>query len=168
MSQPTPIYGRSRSYRFLALLALVALVVSFFRVIDASGGSPVGIAGIAGFSALFFYSWRRSVRRVPVMHIQESGFSVDDPAQPFGLIEFDEIEEIRIYALLEHPMVAFRLHHPDQLRRRGPALLRMITKPAWHLSHYQVVVELDAWDDQVAAVKSVAVKAGVPIRSELI
>ena len=89
-------------------------------------------------------------------------------AQPFGLIEFDEIEELRIYALLERPMIAFRLHHPDRLRRRGPAVLRAVSKMTWPLQHYQVVVELDAWNDQVAAIKSVAVKSGIPIRSELL
>jgi hypothetical protein len=30
------------------------------------------------------------------------------------------------------------------------------------------VVQLDEWNDQVAAIKSVAVRSGIPIRSELL
>lgn len=168
MSPPTPIYGHSRGYRALALLAMVGIVVSLVDVATGAGVRVVGITGLTGFSVLFFYAWRKSSRRVVVLRIQEEGFSIDDPAQPFGVIPFHEIEEIRIYALLEYPMVAFRLHNPDHLRRRGPVLLRMISKPMWHLSHYQIVVQLDAWNDQVASIKSVATRTGIPVRSELV
>jgi hypothetical protein len=47
-------------------------------------------------------------------------------------------------------------------------MIRLFAKPLWSLRHYPIVLQLDAWNDQVAAVKSVAVKAGVPIRSELL
>ncbi len=168
MSSNTPIYGHSRGYRVLAVFAMVATVVSLLDLARAMGPRIVGVAGAIGFAAIFVYSWRRAVRRVVVLHIQESGFSVDDPAQPFGLIEFDEIEELRIYALMERPVVAFRLHHPDHLRRRGPVLIRAMAKVSWPWRQYHIVVQLDAWNDQVASIKSVAVKAGVPIRSELL
>jgi hypothetical protein len=102
------------------------------------------------------------------MAIDETGFQLHDPTQPFGLIEFDEIEEIRIYALLEHPMVGFRLQDPDLIRRQGPAITRVAVKPVWAMRHYHIVLELDHLNDQVAAIKSVAVRAGIPIRSELI
>ena len=94
MSHHTPIYGHSRGYRTLALLAVAAIVVSFLDIERGVGMSSVGIVGLIGFSALFFYAWRRAARRVVVMNIQEGGFSIDDPAQPFGLIEFDEFVSI--------------------------------------------------------------------------
>lgn len=168
MDDRTAIYGHSRGYRALAFLAIAACIVSMLGFSRNSGFSSVETIGLIGFSILFLYAWRRSVRRVVVMRIAEEGFVIEDPAQPFGLLGFEEIEEIRIYALLERPMVAFRLHDPDRLRRRGPALLRMLVKAVWPLRHYQVLIQLDSWDDQVGAVKSVAVKAGIPIRSELI
>jgi hypothetical protein len=168
MSQHTPIYGHSRGYRTLAILAMVAVIFSFLDFRSGYGISAIGLIGLVGFSALFFYAWFRSTRRVVVLTIEETGFAVEDPAQTFGLIEFEEIEEIRIYALLEHPMIAFRLHHPDQVRRRGPAVMRVVVKAFWPLQHYQIVVQLDEWNDQVAAIKSVAVRSGIPIRSELL
>ncbi|HKK49901.1 MAG TPA: hypothetical protein VJ932_12455 [Alkalispirochaeta sp.] len=168
MSHHTPIYGHSRGYRALAFFSIAVAAVLVLGVQRGIGIGPVRIAGVLGFTGLFFYAWRRFSQRHEVLRIEENGFSVQDPAQPIGLIEFDEIEEMRIYALRERPTVAFRLHDADSVRRRGPALLRCGAKYLWQLRTYQVVVELDAWNDQVAAVKSVAVKAGIPIRSELI
>ncbi|MFW5694115.1 MAG: hypothetical protein ACOCYB_03025 [Alkalispirochaeta sp.] len=168
MSQHTPIYGHSRGYRALALFSIAIAGMLVFGVQRTVGIGTVRLAGVLGFTGLFFYAWRRFAQRSEVLRIEDSGFSVEDPAQPFGLIEFDEIEEIRIYALLERPTVAFRLYDPNAVRRRGPATLRIGASILWHMRTYQIVVELDEWNDQVAAIKSVAVKAGIPIRSELI
>ncbi|MCG8478161.1 MAG: hypothetical protein MI724_03625 [Spirochaetales bacterium] len=166
MSQNTPIYGHSRGYRLLALFSVVAVAVSVFAF-DV-GFDPVAIAGTIGFAALFLYSWRRSARRIVVLNIEDDGFAVLDPAQPLGLITFEEIEEIRIYALLEHPTIGFRLTDPDRIRRRGPAVLRVLNKPFWTIRHYQVVVQLDNLNDQVAAIRSTAARCGIPVRSELL
>ena len=166
MSQRTPIYGHSRGYRLLALFSVAAVAVSVI-VFDV-GYDPVAVAGAIGFAVLFFYSWRRAARRVVVLTIEDDGFTVLDPAQPLGLITFDEIEEIRIYALLEHPTIGFRLTDPDRIRRRGPAVLRVLNKPFWTARHYHVVVQLDNLNDQVAAIRSTAARAGIPIRSELL
>ncbi|MEX2442553.1 MAG: hypothetical protein WD492_03030 [Alkalispirochaeta sp.] len=168
MSQHTPIYGHSRGYRALALFSIGVAAILVLGIQRGSGIGTVRFGGVLGFTALFFYAWRRFAQRVEVLRIEDKGFSVQDPAQPLGLIEFDEIEEIRIYALLERPTVAFRLQDPDSVRQRTPAIYRIGTNLLWPLRHYQVVVELDEWNDEVAAVKSVAVKAGIPIRSELI
>lgn len=168
MSQATRIYGHSRGYRNLTLFAIAAMGISGFQLDRGAGINPVALVGLLSFAGLFFYAWRRTTRRVVVLQIEEEGFSILDPAQPMGLIRFDEIEELRIYALLERPMVAFRLHEPHQVRRRGPAMIRLFAKPLWSLRHYPIVLQLDAWNDQVASVKSVAVKAGIPIRSELL
>ena len=119
MNPNAPIYGHSRGYRLLALLSIAAVVVSFLDFDRPTGLSVVGIVGIVGFTGLFLYSWRRATKRVVVMQIEDTGFAVVDPTQHFGLIEFDEIDEIRIYALLEQPMVAFRLADPNPVRRRG-------------------------------------------------
>ncbi len=168
MSQYTPIYGYSRGYRALAFFSIAVTAVLVLGIQRGVGIGPVRLAGIVGFTSLFFYAWYRFSQRREVLRIEEAGFSVQDPAQPLGLIEFDEIEEIRIYALLERPTVAFRLQDADFVRRRGPAMLRWGTKYLWGMRTYHITVELDEWNDQVAAIKSVAVKAGIPIRSELL
>lgn len=168
MNDETVIYGHSRGYRVLAAFSALALTLSFSAVVGYSGGNPVAIAGTVGFGYLTVYAWRRCSRRIEVMRITDVGFNVTDPAQPLGLIRYEEIEELRIYALHSVPTVGIRLTEPDHIRRRGPAIMRLITKPIWMLRHYQVILELDGLNDQVAAIKSVAVKMGIPIRSELL
>lgn len=118
--------------------------------------------------ALFLYAWARAARRTPVVVIEELGFSVVDPALPLGLVHFGEIEEVRIYATLANPVVAFRFHDPDTVRRRAPAAFRLALKGWWRLHHYHVVVQLDHLNDQVAAIQSTALRAGVPVTSELV
>ncbi|MFW5827899.1 MAG: hypothetical protein ACOCU4_07400, partial [Alkalispirochaeta sp.] len=105
MGQHTPIYGYSRGYRALAFFSIAVTAVLVVGIQGGTGIGPVRLAGIFGFTILFFYAWYRFSQRREVLRIEENGFSVQDPAQPFGLIEFDEIEEIRIYALLERPTV---------------------------------------------------------------
>lgn len=168
MSPNTPIYGHSRGYRALALFSIGVAIFLVLGLQRSPGIGTVRLSGVLGFTGLFFYAWRRYSQRVEMLRIEDRGFSVQDPALPLGLIEFDEIEEIRIYALLERPTIAFRLHDPDTVRRRAPAFARLTTIVLWQVKSYQVVVELDEWNDQVAAIKSVAVQAGIPIRSELI
>jgi hypothetical protein len=168
MSQQTPIYGHSRGYRALALFSIGVAAILVFGLQRGSGIGAVRLSGVLGFTGLFFYAWRRFAQRVEVIRIEEHGFSILDPAQPLGLLEFEELEEIRIYALLERPTIAFRLYDPDTVRCRTPAIFRLGAAVLWQVRHYQIVVELDEWNDQVAAIKSVAVKAGIPIRSELL
>lgn len=168
MGADTPIYGHSRGYRTLAWVAAAALAVSTFVMIQSPGFSPVATTGTVGFGALFFYAWNRSQRRLVVLVIEEEGFSIQDPALMVGLCRYEEIEEIRIWALAARPMVAFRFHEPDHIRRRAPVLLRAAGKPFWRWRHYHIVVELERLDDQVAAIKSTAARVGIPVRSELL
>lgn len=168
MSQHTPIYGHSGGYRALSLFAVGATAI---LILGLQRGAPIGavrLGGILGFAALSLYAWQRFSRRTEVLRIMDNGFAIQDPAQPLGLIEFDEIAEIRIYALLERPRIAFQLHTPHSVRCRAPVIFRLATLFIWQMRHYQVVVELDEWNDQLVAIKSVAVRAGIPIRSELI
>jgi hypothetical protein len=168
MGSGTTIYGYSRGYRFLVILSVVAIMITGVLVTESRGIDPIALAGLIGFSALFLYSWNRASRRVAVATIGEDGFSIKDPALLIGSIAFEEIEEIRIYAMRAHPTVAFRLHTPDLVRRRAPTLVRVTLRPVWLVRHYQIVLQLDNLDDQIAAIKSVAAKHGIPIRSELI
>jgi hypothetical protein len=46
--------------------------------------------------------------------------------------------------------------------------MRVLVKPIWRFRHYQIILQLDDLDDQVAAIKSVAVRVGIPVRSELL
>ncbi len=168
MRDATSVYGFSRGYRILATVSLGACVLSALVMVRRSGLPAVPVAGVAGFFLLFLYAWSRSAKRIPVMQIVEKGFVILDPALTLGLVEFSEIQELRIFATLENPMVALQLEHPDQVRRRAPTILRWLLKPVWLFRHYHVVVQLDHLNDQVAAIKSTALKAGIPVTSELI
>lgn len=168
MGADTPIYGHSRGYRTLAWVVSAALAVSAYVMVRSPGFSPVASAGAVGFGILALHAWNRAQRRLVVLVIENEGFSVHDPAIMVGLCRFEEIAEIRIWALSARPLVAFRFHEPDRVRRRAPALLRMAGKPFWHLRHYHIVLELDRLDDQVAAIKSTAARTGIPLRSELL
>jgi len=168
MHDGTRIYGYSRGYRFLALFSVFGIVITGILVTESRGIDPVALTGLIGFSALFLYCWSRASRRVVVLSIEADGIRVMDPAIPLGLVRYDEIEEIRIYAMLAQPTVAFRLHDSETVRRRSPTMVRILLHVFWHLRHYHIVIQLDHLDDQVAAIKSVAAKQGIPVRSELI
>ena len=168
MSADTVIYGHSRGYRVLAVFAIGAFAVTTSLAVKNPGVNAVAVTGALGFGILAWYAWHRSSRRIDIMHITDDGFFLTDPAQPLGLIRYEEIEELRIHALHSHPIIGFRLVEPDRIRRRGPAMMRVFVKPLWRLRLYQVVVELDGLNDQVAAIKSVAVRTGIPVRSELL
>ncbi len=168
MKDGTTIYGYSRGYRFLSLFSVFAIVIVGILLTRSPGIDPVAVSGLVGFSVLFFYSWSRASRRVAVIKIEENGLDILDPAIPLGIVRYEEIEEVRIYATLAQPTVAFRLHDPEQVRRRGPMLLRGFLFLLWLIHHYQIAIQLDHLDDQVAAIKSVAARHGIPVRSELI
>jgi hypothetical protein len=168
MSADTVIYGHSRGYRVLAVFAFGACAISLSAAFKNPGVNIVALVGAVAFGILTWYAWRRSTLRTDILHITDDGFLLTDPAQTLGLIRYDEIEELRIHALHSHPIVGYRLLEPDHIRRRGPAIMRVIVKPIWRLRHDQVVVELDGLNDQVAAIKSVAVRTGIPVRSELL
>lgn len=168
MNDETVIYGHSRGYRVLAAFSALALTLSLSVVVGYSGANPVAAIGTVGFGFLTVYAWRRCTRRIEVMRITDNGFRLTDPALTLGLIRYEEIEELRIYALHSVPTVGIRLAEPDHIRRRGPAIMRLFTKPIWKIRHYQVILELDGLNDQIAAIKSVAVKMGIPVRSELL
>jgi len=168
MSTRTVIYGHSRGYRTLALFASVALILSVSVLVGRTPINIVAAAGAVGFGVLSAYAWPRSVRTIDVLHIAEEGFVLTDPAQAFGLIRYEEIEEVRIYALHQNPMIGIRLVEPDHIRRRGPAITRVLIKPLWRVRHYQIITEISELNDQVAAIRSVAVRMGIPVRSELL
>lgn len=168
MNDGTTIYGYSRGYRFLALFSVLAILITGILVTESRGVDPVALSGLMGFSVLFLYCWSRASRRVEVMRIEDEGLCILDPAIPLGHIGYDEIEELRIYAMLAQPTIAFRLNNPEEVCRRGPAMLRVLLYFFSHFRHYQIVIQLDHLDDQVAAIKSVAAKHGIPVRSELI
>ncbi len=168
MGADTVIYGHSRGYRLLAMLSVIALFISLTLTVNRPGVNWVSAAGVLGFAFLSWYSLQRSLRRIEVLRILDDGFSITDPAQPFGNVGFDGIEEVRIFALHAKPRVGFRLSDPDQIRRQGPVMTRIVVKPLWRIRQYQIVVELDELNDQVGAIKSVAVRAGIPVRSELL
>ena len=168
MGLDTAIYGHSRGYRILTVLSLAALTLSLVTFLNRPGFNPVAAVAIPAFALLTVHSLRRAVHRIAVLHITDTGFVFTDPAQTFGLVEFDEIEELRIYALPEKPLVGVRFVEPDHIRRRGPVVMRVLVKPIWRFRHYQIILQLDDLDDQVAAIKSVAVRVGIPVRSELL
>ena len=168
MGADTVIYGHSRGYRFLALISVLAFLISLTLTVNRPGINWVAAAGVLGFAVLTTYSLHRSVRRIEVMRITEDGFSITDPAQAFGNISYDGIGEIRIFALQAKPRVGFCLIDPDRIRRQGPAITRVVVIPLWKLRQYQIVVELDELNDQIGAIKSVAVRTGIPVRSELL
>lgn len=168
MRESTPIYGRSRGYRSLAIIALLALILSVTNLTDPLRTGPVPIAGTIGFALLATYAWVRTIRRTIIMKIEDRGFSICDPACALGLLPYEEIEEIRIYATLERPMVGFRVHDSAFILRRTPAVMRVLLLPAWTFRRYQVVLELDCFNDQIIAIKSTALKAGIPVVSELV
>lgn len=167
MNGETAIYGHSRGYRVLAAFSIGALIVSMSVLFNRPGINAAAI-GTVGFGILAVYAFRRSTRRTEILFIADDGFRLTDPAQPLGLVRYEEIEEIRIYALHNNPMIGIRLSDPDPIRRRGPAMMRILVKPLWRIRHYHVVLELDGLNDQVAAIKSVAVRMGIPVRSELL
>lgn len=168
MQEGTPIYGHSRGYRALAMVALLALVLTLASFTEAGRASPVTISGSVGFALLGLYSWTRSVRRTVVMTIEERGFCICDPAIALGLLPYEEIQEIRIYATLERPMVAFRPNAISLVSRRIPLVMRIVLYPLWAFRRYPIVLELDRFNDQIAAIKSTALKAGIPVVSELV
>lgn len=168
MNDEAAIYGFSRGYKTLALVALVSALISLWIVHRTGRIVSVPLAGAVGFFALSIYAWSRGSCRTVVLVIHEEGFDIRDPAMPMGLIKFSEIQEVRIFATLEHPLVGLALHKPQEIRRRGPAVLRWLLKPIWMVHTYPIVVQLDGLNDQVMAIKSTALKAGVPVNSELV
>ena len=150
------------------MVSLVALLLSTANLMDPNRSGPVPVAGVTGFAVLTTFAWVRSARRTAVMLIEEHGFCICDPAFAPGLLPYEQIEEIRIYATLERPMVAFRMHDPAFLRARTPVVMRIVLQPVWAFRRYQIVLELDRFNDQVAAIKSTAFKAGIPVVSELV
>jgi hypothetical protein len=168
MSDGTRIYGHSRGYRALTIVALVAFILSVTNLLEPREPGGVPIAGALGFGLLLVFSWSRASRRTVVLTIEEDGFCVCDPAIALGVLAFDEIAAIRIYATLERPMVGFAIQDPTLLRRRMPIVMRLLLVPLWWTRRYQVVVELDRFNDQIAAIKSTALKAGIPVISELV
>ncbi len=168
MRDEAAIYGFSRGHKTLAIVALFSAVVSFWIVYRTGRIVSVPLTGGIGFFALSIYAWTRGACRIVVLVIQEDGFEIRDPAMPLGLIKYTEIQELRIFATLEHPLVGFALHKPHEIRRRGPAVLRWLLKPVWTIRPYPIVVQLDGLNDQVMAIKSTALKAGIPVNSELV
>ncbi len=168
MGADTVIYGHSRGYRLLAMLSFIALFVSLSILLNKPGFNAIAWAGTVGFAVLTWYAFLRSQRRIAILYIRDDGFLLIDPAQALGIIQYDEIEELRIYALHARPQIGFRLLDPDCVRRRGPAMMRLFIKPIWKYRQYHIIVELDQLNDQVAAIKSVAVRMGIPVRSELL
>lgn len=168
MSDETVIYGHSRGYRVLAAFSALALVLSLSVLIRRPSHSLPTTIGVVGFGLLSVYAWRRCSRRIAILRITEDGFVLTDPAQHLGLVRYGEIEELRIYALHSLPTIGIQLTEPDRIRRRGPMIMRLVTKPIWRFRHYHIILELDGLNDQVAAIKSVAVRMGIPVRSELL
>ncbi len=168
MRESTPIYGHSRGYRTLAMVALLALILSVTNLADPHRDGTVALVGTVAFAVLAVYAWSRAVRRTVVMTIEDEGFCVCDPAIAPGLLRYEEIQEIRIYATLERPMVAFRVYNQRTLKRHTPLVMRLVLQPLWTVRRYQVILELDRFNDQVAAIKSTALKAGIPVVSELV
>lgn len=168
MCNGTAMYGHSRGYRTLAVVAFLALVLSVTTILAPRPPGPVAYLGAAGFLVLLLFACFRAVQRTVVMTIEAEGFCFCDPAISLGLVDFDQIEEIRIYATLARPVVAFRLLDPGLLRRRLPLTMRTVLGLIWRTRRYQVVTELDRFNDQVAAVRSTAIKAGIPVVSELV
>lgn len=168
MKEGTPIYGHSRGYRTLAMVSLLALLLSMTSLSEPRRASAVAVTGSVGFALLAVYAWSRSARRTAVMTIEDEGFCICDPAIALGLLPFEEIQEIRIYATLERPLVAFRLLDPRRLGKRTPLVMRIVLRPLWAVRRYQVVLELDRFNDQIMAIKTTALKAGIPVVSELV
>lgn len=150
------------------MVSLLALLLSLANLSEPRRSGAVAAAGSIGFALLSVYAWTRSARRTPVMTIEEQGFCICDPAIALGLLPFEEIQEIRIYATLERPRVAFRLQDPHQLGGRAPLMVRAVLQPLWMVRRYQVVLELDRFNDQIMAIKTTAIKAGIPVVSELV
>ncbi|WP_157703072.1 hypothetical protein [Alkalispirochaeta alkalica] len=168
MEEGTPIYGHSRGYRMLSAVALAGALLSIATVVNSSR-PPLLFGTVAlAFGALFFFSWYQAARRSVVMTIGDEGFALCDPAVALGLLRFEDIQEIRIYATLDRPRVAFQIREPGALRCREPLLLRLALCPVWAVRRYQIVLELDRFNDQIMAVKTTALKAGIPVVSELV
>ena len=160
MSSRTPIYGHSRGYPYLAALASLAVAVLVVHYHQHARVTTALVLGLACFVLLFVYSVWRAHQRIPVLEIREEGFFVCDPAQPYGIIHYEEIEEVRIYATLARPRIGVRLSAPPRVRRRGPISFRLFAKAVWPWQRYHIVIQLDEWNDQVASIKSVCAKAG--------
>lgn len=152
----------------LSAVALAGALLSITTLVNSSRPLlPYGGAAVA-FSVLFLFSWYQAARRSVVMTIREDGFALCDPAVALGMLRFEEIQEIRIYATLDRPKVAFQVREPRTLRCREPWLLRLALFPLWTLRRYQIVLELDRFNDQIMAIKTTALKAGIPVVSELV
>ena len=168
MRDGTPIYGHSRGYRALTIVALLAFILSVANMLEPRDTGGVPVAGAVGFGVLLVFAWSRASRRTVVLTIEEEGFCVCDPAISLGVLAFEEIAAIRIYATLERPMVGFAIQDPARLRRRMPIVMRLVLVPVWWTRRYQVIIELDRFNDQVAAIQSTALRAGIPVISELV
>lgn len=168
MSDKTPVYGYSRGYLSLTVISFTAAVVSLSIALRSEPPSIVALAGTIGFFALFIYSWSKGRRRHVLLNICTDGFEFVDPAIAAGLVTWEEISEVRIYATLERPIVAFSLHDPRAIGRRLPYLNRYVTGILWGMHHHQFSIQLDNLDDQVGAISSVATKHGVVVVSELV
>lgn len=168
MGSRTPVYGHSRGYRMLATVCVLAVLV-FVAYATHASRPVVPIVGGVLFSAIGLAAGVGSVRRVPVMLIEAEGFAIVDPAIPIGIVRYDEVESIRIYATLAQPVVALRLKDASAVRRRSPVVLRFVLAPVWAPRHYQIVLQLsDGIDDQVSAITSVALRHRIPVTSELV
>ncbi len=167
MSERSPIYGFSRGYDSLSIISLVALVISISITFRANPVSIVPAAGVVGFALIFSYSWSRGRKRHILLYLIDDGIEFVDPAIALGLVRWEELEEIRIYATLARPVVAFALQNPREVRRRLPFLMLVFSGLIWGIRRYQFTIQLDNLDDQVSALSSVATKKGVPVVSEL-
>jgi len=167
MSDKTPVYGFSRGYHSLTIMSFLALVISLSITVRTVPVHPVPLVGTIGFATLFAYSWSKGRRRHVLIQICEDGFEFVDPAIAVGLVHWEEIEEVRIYATLQRPMVAFSMHDPRHVRRRLPLLIQPFSGAIWGMRKYQFTLQLDNLDDQVAAISSVAARHGIVVVSEL-
>ena len=168
MSVRAVLYGHSRGYRVLAGICALASIIFAILAID-PGRTPWLPGGAAIlFGVLFAGVWARAAKTVAVLRIEHDGLFVCDPALPLGLIGWDNISEIRVYAAQAHPIVGLGLTDRNVVRRAGPSLLRVALKPIWAFHRYPVALQLANVDDQIAALRSVALRHGIPFVSELV
>lgn len=168
MSVGAVLYGHSRGYRVPAGICASASFMFAVLAIDPGRTSWLPAAAAILCGILFGAAWSRATKTVAVLKIEHDGLVVCDPALPLGLIEWDNISEIRVYATQARPVVAIGLTDRNVVRRAGPCLLRIALKPIWALRRYPVALQLADIDDQIAALRSVALQRGIPFVSELV
>ena len=167
MSNDTPVYGFSRGYHVLTVVTILGLVVSITLAFQSSPFNKVAGVGALAFAGLFGYSFGRSRRRHVLFTIGPQGLDFVDPAVPVGLVRWDEVRTVRIFATTAHPVVAFALRDPADVRKRLPLLLRVTVGIVWTFHEYAFSFQLDSLDDQVASISSAVGKHGIPVVTEL-